>query len=134
HLKGLGGRHVHIGNPALAQIRESGIPKASVFETGTNQWRSFPAWPPVDAKPMSLHLWNGGSLSPIPDLSRDAVDSIQPPPNFDEFVSDPAKPVPFMNKTVQNMAREYMTGDQRFASRRTDVLVYQSSILDKDTT
>ena len=53
---------------------------------------------------------------------------------FDEFISDPAKPVPFISKTVINMAKEYMTADQRFAAARPDVLVYQTPPLTEDTT
>jgi hypothetical protein len=118
------------GSPLNMQFS---FPKAQVFETGTNQWRNFAAWPPKDVKAVNFFPYPWGGLSGLA-FSKDFLDSIEPPPPFDEFVSDPAKPVPFMNKTVQNMAREYMTGDQRFASRRTDVLVYQSSVLDKDTT
>jgi len=110
------------------------VPKAWVFETGTNVWRKFDAWPPKNTKASPLHLWNGGGLASLPDLSRDLVDSVTPPPGFDEWVSDPAKPVPFIGKTVINMAREYMTADQRFAASRPDVLVYQTPVLDKDTT
>lgn len=110
------------------------MPKAWVFETGTNVWRKFDAWPPKGTKPMPLHLWNGGGLAELPDLSRDLVDSATPPPPFDEFVSDPAKPVPFINQTVIGMAREYMTADQRFAGTRPDVLVYQTPVLNADTT
>ena len=113
---------------------ENAAPKAWVFETGTNVWRKFDAWPPKDAKASPLHLWNGGGLASLPDLSRDLVDSVTPPPGFDEWVSDPAKPVPFIGKTVINMAREYMTADQRFAANRPDVLVYKTPVLDKDTT
>jgi len=114
---------------------ENAVPKAWVFETGTNVWRKFDTWPPkVGATASTLHLWNGGKLSELPDISRDAVDSVKPPPNFDEFISDPAKPVPFIGKTTISMSREYMTADQRFAGNRTDVLVYQTPVLKEDTT
>jgi putative CocE/NonD family hydrolase len=73
-------------------------------------------------------------LSKIADISKDAVDSASPPSPFDEFISDPAKPVPFINKTGIGMLQEYMTADQRFASHRPDVLVYQTPVLDKDLT
>ena len=53
---------------------------------------------------------------------------------FDEFVSDPAKPVPTMNRIDIGMPREYMTADQRFAAERPDVLVYQTPVLEKDMT
>jgi len=124
----------HLKDKAINPQAYNPVPKAWMFETGTNVFRKFDAWPPGDAKASPLHLWNGGSLSQIPDISRDAVDSIEPPPPFDEFVSDPAKPVPFIGKTTIAMAREYMTADQRFAAARPDMLVYQTPVLKEDTT
>ena len=53
---------------------------------------------------------------------------------FDEFVSDPAKPVPYYDHTGIGMAKEYMDADQRFAARRPDVLVYQTEPLTEDFT
>jgi putative CocE/NonD family hydrolase len=112
----------------------SARPKAWVFETGTNVWRKLDAWPPKDAKSIKFHLNNGGRLSELPDPGKDAVDSAAPPPAFDEFISDPAKPVPFINRTDIGMVKEYMTADQRFASTRPDVLVYQTPELKYDLT
>ena len=53
---------------------------------------------------------------------------------FDEYVSDPLKPVPFIENIDIGMTREYMTDDQRFASRRPDVLTYQTDVLAEDVT
>ncbi len=53
---------------------------------------------------------------------------------FDEYVSDPAHPVPFINNIAIGMTREYMVDDQRFARDRPDVLVYQTDVLDRDVT
>jgi putative CocE/NonD family hydrolase len=103
-------------------------PKAWVFETGTNVWRKLDAWPPKGSGTETLHLTGSGRLDPQP-LPKEA-----PQPAFDEFVSDPAKPVPFINKTGIGMLKEYMTADQRFASTRPDVLVYQSPELKNDVT
>jgi putative CocE/NonD family hydrolase len=105
-------------------------PKAWVFETGTNRWRKFDAWPPKDAKPVAYHFRKGGELGGLDDGTSSTID-LTP---FDEFVSDPAKPVPFINKIGVGMFREYMTADQRFASQRPDVLVYQTPVLTEDTT
>lgn len=99
-------------------------PKAWVFETGTNVWRKFDAWPPREAKRVFFQLHSGGKLA------RDG----SPADSGDEFVSDPAKPVPFINKIGTGMFREYMTADQRFAATRPDVLVYQTPVLDEDLT
>lgn len=101
-------------------------PKAWVFESGTNIWRKFATWPPTQAKQMNYYLREDGRLMNIPTEST----AVQ----FDEFVSDPAKPVPFHNKTVIGMTYDYMTGDQRFAAQRPDVLVYQTPIMEKDVT
>jgi uncharacterized protein len=102
-------------------------PKAWVFETGTNVWRKHDAWPPKDAERRSQYLHAGGTMH----WKSDGYDSKS---TFDEFVSDPAKPVPFINKTDIGMVREYMTADQRFASQRPDVLVYQTDVYSTDLT
>jgi uncharacterized protein len=99
--------------------------KAHVFETGTNVWRQFPAWPPSNAKPQRLYFQSAGKLS------WNAADKTS---GYDEYVSDPAKPVPFTNAIATSVPQEYMVGDQRFASTRTDVLVYQTEVLTEDVT
>jgi putative CocE/NonD family hydrolase len=103
-------------------------PEAWVFETGTNVWRKHDTWPPKDAKPRSLYLHAGGKLGD--DLPPDA----RPEDGHDEYQSDPARPVPFLDKITIGMAAEYVTADQRFASRRPDVLVYDTSVLEEDVT
>jgi putative CocE/NonD family hydrolase len=102
------------------------LPKAYVFETGTNVWRQYPAWPPKNAERKTLYFRANGGLSFDPP----ATDS----PAFDEYISDPAKPVPFVNYIDEEVPQEYMLSDQRFASSRTDVLVYQTPILQEDVT
>jgi putative CocE/NonD family hydrolase len=102
------------------------MPGAYVFETGTNQWRKYDAWPPKPAKQVSLYLRAGGKLSFDAPSSEDAA--------FDEYISDPARPVPYIPNIVIGMSREHMVDDQRFASRRPDVLVYQTDVLDQDVT
>jgi uncharacterized protein len=102
------------------------LPKAYVFETGTNVWRRYSAWPPKDAEAKTLYFRAGGGLSFDPPAS----DS----PAFDEYVSDPAKPVPFVNYTATSVPQEYMVSDQRFAASRTDVLVYETPVLQEDVT
>jgi putative CocE/NonD family hydrolase len=104
---------------------DSKHPKAWVFETGTNLWRKYDAWPPRDVRASSFYFGPEGRLS-----AKAAADS----EGFDEYVSDPAKPVPFIDKIGIGMLAEYMVGDQRFAARRPDVLVYETEILDRDLT
>jgi putative CocE/NonD family hydrolase len=101
-----------------------GLAEASVFETGANRWRGFPSWPPP-AAPRSLYFGSGETLR------TDAPDEAT---SFDEYISDPAKPVPFTQDIAVGMPKEYMTEDQRFASRRPDVLVYQTPPLAEDLT
>jgi putative CocE/NonD family hydrolase len=99
------------------------LPLAWMFETGSNQWRQFSSWPPVNAIRRSLYLSANGKVS------------FQRPPGrqkFDEYVSDPAKPVPVTGEIGDGMPGDYMTRDQRFASRRPDVLVYESDPLTAD--
>ncbi len=98
------------------------FPKAWVFETGANQWRRFETWPPKAAQAKSIFLDAKGKLSwEQPGVSA-----------FDEYVSDPNKPVPYIGHVGMGMRGDYMTEDQRFAATRTDVLVYKSEVLDKD--
>ncbi len=103
----------------------SQLPKAWLFETGRNQWRQFDSWPPKNAKPLTLYLQAGGKLS---------FKTLSGPEQFDEYVSDPAKPVPATSEIGGGMPGDYMTRDQRFASRRTDVLTYETEPLKQDLT
>ena len=102
------------------------LPAAWVFETGTNVWRKFDAWPPREAKPRQLYFGAGGSLGWSAPREASAA--------FDSYVSDPAKPVPFIGYAAMDMPQEYMVSDQRFAASRPDVLVYQTEVLDGDVT
>jgi uncharacterized protein len=109
----------------LKGAMDAKLPKAYVFETGTNVWRRYSAWPPKSAESKTLYLQANGGLSfdaPTSELS------------FDEYVSDPAKPVPFVNYTAQNVPQEYMVSDQRFVASRPDVLVYSTPVLQEDVT
>jgi putative CocE/NonD family hydrolase len=101
------------------------LPKAYVFETGTNVWRQYDAWPPKNAVAKTLYLNDKGQLSFVSPASGEA---------FDEYVSDPAKPVPFIGYPALAVPQEYMVSDQRFAATRTDVLVYQTEPLQQDIT
>jgi putative CocE/NonD family hydrolase len=103
------------------------FPQAWVFETGTNVWRQHETWPPPSAKPLSLYFTSGGRLRKGPSDEK-------PDNTFDEYVSDPSKPVPFIDRIAIGMSAEYMTADQRFAARRPDVLVYEGDVLENDLT
>lgn len=102
------------------------LPKAWLFETGKNEWRRFDVWPPMKAKKRSLYLESNGRLSFSANPGA--------PEEFDEYISDPAKPVPVMSKIGEGMPGDYMTYDQRFASQRPDVLTYETEPLQHDIT
>ncbi|MGV3704456.1 MAG: CocE/NonD family hydrolase [Arcticibacter sp.] len=99
--------------------------EATIFVTGSNEWKKFNSWPPADVEMRELFLQAGGKLS----FEKPRVQN-----SWDEYVSDPSKPVPYQAGVQQRRSREYMIDDQRFASRRPDVMVYQSEVLTEDLT
>jgi putative CocE/NonD family hydrolase len=101
------------------------LPEAIVFETGSNRWRTFDSWPPESVVQKSLFLGKNGSLSFQSPADKES---------FDEYISDPSKPVPYEEGIHLTRTREYMINDQRFASRRPDVMVYQTEVLKEDIT
>ena len=103
----------------------SKIKEANLFDTGTNEWKTFDAYNPTSGTDTALYLAAGGGLSfEMPKTNN----------GFDEYVSDPSKPVPYTQKITSNYPRDFMTEDQRFASTRPDVLVYQTEPLTEDMT
>jgi putative CocE/NonD family hydrolase len=102
------------------------FPKAWVFQTGTNQWERYDQWPPKTATERQLHLSANGVLQFDADPAASSA--------YDEYLSDPARPVPVIGFAGAGMPGDYMTADQRFASTRPDVLVYQIPPLDNDIT
>jgi hypothetical protein len=102
------------------------MPAALAFETGTNRWQHYPSWPPPDAQPSSLYVRANGRLSFEPPSERET--------SYDEYVSDPTNPVPYVEHPPPDLDETYMYGDQRFASGRTDVLTYKTDPLTQDLT
>lgn len=98
--------------------------EATVFETGANRWRTYSAWPPEKSVERSLYLHADGRLSFDPPLANEAP--------FDQYISNPNKPVPYVGKITMKVVPEFMDADQRFASQRPDVLVYQTDVLAHD--
>jgi uncharacterized protein len=128
----------HILGPFLAQYLKDGAPKAdiapvSAFETGTSVWRRLASWPVscssgCAAKSTPLYLSAGWKLSMTAPASSDAA--------FDEYISDPAKPVPFRARPSQPIGytpdltwAQWLVDDQREPSGRPDVLTFTSDIL-----
>jgi hypothetical protein len=104
----------------LKGAADPGLPKAWVFETGTNVWRRFGAWPPRKARPTALYFREGGALEFRPPTADTGADS---------FPSDPAHPVPYIAGTEATVTSTFMVADQRFAAERPDVLVYRTPVL-----
>jgi uncharacterized protein len=92
------------------------------FETGTNAWRRLQSWPGSNVRRTPLYLQAGSRVSfTVP--SADA-------PAFDEYVSDPAKPVPFRPRPIDNSSwSRWLVDDQRETSGRTDVVSFTSAVL-----
>ncbi|MFZ2023629.1 MAG: CocE/NonD family hydrolase [Terracidiphilus sp.] len=101
------------------------LPKAVVFETGTNVWRRYDDWPPKSATPKMLYLHSGGKLSFDPPTETASKD---------EYPSDPNHPVPFVGYPTDTVPQRYMVDDQRFASYRPDVETYETEPLSEDLT
>ena len=105
---------------------EPKIAEATIFFTGENNWKKFDVWPPATIENVSFYLGESGTLT-----LNNKGNASKP---YDEYVSDPAKPVPYTQDIHFRRTREYMTDDQRFASRRTDVLTFETDILAMDVT
>jgi uncharacterized protein len=102
------------------------IAKATIFYSGENRWHRLRELPPADVQYRPLYLRDDHKLSfSAPGAAAD---------HFDEYVSDPAKPVPYSDGVPDSRTREYMTDDQRFAAMRPDVLVYTTDTLMQDMT
>ncbi|WP_247236328.1 CocE/NonD family hydrolase [Telluribacter sp. SYSU D00476] len=107
---------------------KTGLPEAYLFDTGTKQWKQYEKWPVAQAKKQRLYFQPGGRLGFNSPTSRNS---------FSSYISDPLKPVPY-TEDFQQMTGftpfNYMSEDQRFASTRTDVLVFQTDVLTEDLT
>ncbi|CAN5749803.1 CocE/NonD family hydrolase [soil metagenome] len=120
----------------LKAVAPKSIPEAQVFETGTNVWRNYSTWPPREAQARTLYFGEKGSLNwaPLAPSAPASGNASSVSATYDEYVSDPRKPVPFIAYTATEVPKEYMVSDQRFAATRPDVLVYQTEVLDEDVT
>jgi putative CocE/NonD family hydrolase len=107
--------------------KTSDLPKAYMYDTGKKEWEKFAQWPAANATSQKLFLSADGKLANNQPASTESV----------SYVSDPLKPVPYTEDNTTTMGftpHNYMSEDQRFAGRRTDVLVYQSEVLTDDVT
>ncbi|WEK33718.1 MAG: CocE/NonD family hydrolase [Candidatus Pseudobacter hemicellulosilyticus] len=100
-------------------------PEATIFFTGANEWKQLDQWPPADKTDKALYFQPDGKLGWEKPTGKNS---------FTEYISDPAKPVPYTDGVHFGRTREYMTDDQRFASRRPDVLTFQTDTLTSELT
>ncbi len=101
------------------------LAEATIFFTGENKWRKFAQWPAANVQMTPMYLLPNGALSwTKPTIAKSAS----------EYISDPAKPVPYTEDVHFSRTIAYMTDDQRFANRRTDVLSFQTDVLTDDVT
>lgn len=102
------------------------IAEANIFFTGENEWRKLTVWPPNNVEYKNIYLHADGKLSFENKTAKGNM--------YSEYISDPAHPVPYTEDVGGGRTREYMTDDQRFASRRTDVLTFSTDVLTEDIT
>jgi putative CocE/NonD family hydrolase len=98
--------------------------EATVFITGSNEWKTLDAWPPQELKKETWWLNENHQL-----LLQQAKTH-----GMDEYISDPDDPVPYINEKSADRIDEYMAADQTFASQRKDVVYYESEPLKNNIT
>ena len=125
---------LHFFQQYLKDAADAKLPRALMFETGTNTWRRYDSWPPNNVTPKTLYFAAGGKLSFAPPSSGDGGGAGAPGAAYDEYLSDPNRPVPFVETQDLDVPVEYMDADQRFAAKRPDVLVYETEPLEHDIT
>jgi putative CocE/NonD family hydrolase len=101
------------------------IKEATVFYSGENQWHQLSQWPPANETEQNIYLQSNGKLGWNKPTGQGS---------YTQYTSDPSKPVPYTEDVHLSRTREYMDDDQRFASRRPDVVVFQTDTLSSDLT
>lgn len=103
----------------------SKLAEANIFFTGENNWKALASWPPKETVATPIYFNDKNKLTYVKSASNNS---------FSQYTSDPFKPVPYTEDVLSQRTREYMTDDQRFASRRTDVLTFETEVLTEDLT
>ena len=98
---------------------------ATVFETGSNQWKTYTSWPPKNIEAVNYYFSEAGQLSTQKPTSTNS---------FTEYISDPSKPVPYTNGIYGQRNSGYMVEDQRFVANRPDVILFEGKPLAADLT
>ncbi len=110
------------------------IAEASIFFTGENKWRLLPQWPPAKIQPRELYFNKDKELKWEAPVQAAGSEKPKDADIYTEYISDPSTPVPYNEGIHFERTREYMTDDQRFASRRPDVLTFVTEVLHNDVT
>ncbi len=100
------------------------LAEVTVFETGTNEWKKYSVWPPENSVATPFYFQQEGKLMLQPGNTK----------AYSEYISDPAKPVPYTSIISGRRNNEYMAEDQRFAAQRPDVVVFETDTLMEDIT
>jgi putative CocE/NonD family hydrolase len=106
--------------------------EAITFQTGSNVWKNYNSWPPAEAVKQNLYFHTNGKLS----FDKPATATTA----FDSYVSDPAKPVPYRTRPIEQTYgpgsrwRTWLTEDQRFVHNRPDVLSWETEVLQEEVT
>jgi hypothetical protein len=107
--------------------------QVTTFQSGSNTWRTYRAWPPQDAELTKLYLHSDGTLSFTPPAASSTAKA------YREYVSDPANPVPYRQRPISPTYEggdwpTWEAADQRFVDHRPDVLSFVSAPLDREIT
>ncbi len=126
-------------SPGIPPRPRPGFPEVISFRTGANLWRTYDRWPPPESRPRRLYLREAGGLSfDSPKATTTSTTEAGPSSNdFDEYVSDPARPVPYYPRPISPLYAnrqwtEWLVQDQRFVHMRPDVLSYETPPLEQD--
>ena len=112
-------------NYYLKDQGELNLPEATVFETGTNQWRQYTSWPPANVNNTIFYFGNRSKLSTNKSTEKDS---------YTQYISDPNRPLPYTNGIYSERNNEYLVEDQRFAEKLSGVVSFKSDILTEDVT
>jgi putative CocE/NonD family hydrolase len=112
-------------NYYLKDEGELNLPEATVFETGTNQWRQYTIWPPANVNNTIFYFGNRSKLSTNKSTEKDS---------YTQYISDPNRPLPYTNGVYSERNNEYLVEDQRFAEKLSGVVSFKSDILTEDVT
>lgn len=101
------------------------VAEVTVFETGSNKWKSYAEWPPKNSTSINYYFGDEQQLSTKKPTNLNS---------FKEYISDPANPVPYTNGIFGRRNNEYMAEDQRFVANRPDVVLFKTPALKEDIT